>query len=210
MNARDLSGIGAGFSDLSTGSQAVFKAALQAMSHPGRLVELVHDAQVPAAGHPSSAGLLLALTDAASRLWLSPSLAAGGAAQWLRFHTGCTVVEEPGEAHLAWMAGPAEMPPLASFSQGTDEYPDRSATCILDVPALAEGGDWLLRGPGIRNQARLRVGGLPARMAASFPARFAAEWAANHASFPCGVDLFLAAPRLIAAMPRTARLELEN
>lgn len=239
MNEVDLAAVEAGFSHLSLGSQTVFRAALDALSHPGRLVDVVHDAHVPPCGHAASAALLLALMDSGNCLWLSPSLAGGHTAAWLRFHTGCTLVSEPATADFAWAANANELPSLDCFAQGSDSYPDRSATCLLDVPALCGNPypsapstmpgpsairevaalsvpaeplgnapldrGWLLRGPGIRDCTRLRVVGLPRR----FTARFESAWAANHASFPRGVDLFLAAPRRIAGLPRTTRIDFE-
>jgi alpha-D-ribose 1-methylphosphonate 5-triphosphate synthase subunit PhnH len=203
----DLSTLGAGFSDEAHGSQAVFRAALQALSHPGRPVALAHDAQAPSRGHAASAAVLLALLDAESRLWVSPALAASDAPGWLRFHTGCTIVDDPAQAQFAWVAlGPGELPPLSAFAQGSQAYPDTSTTCVIDVPALHEDqpgqlAGWRLRGPGIRSEARLAVSGLPAD--------FAQQWAANHAAFPRGVDVLLATERHLAGLPRTTRIEEE-
>ncbi|TWD76213.1 alpha-D-ribose 1-methylphosphonate 5-triphosphate synthase subunit PhnH [Variovorax beijingensis] len=206
MNANMLSTLGAGFTDAALGSQAVFRSALQALSHPGRIVELSHDAQAPSQGHGASAALLLALLDPDCRLWLSPSLAGSDAAAWLRFHTGCVLVEEPAQAQFAWIGQGDACPPLDAFAQGSDAYPDQSATCVIDVmevSAPAEGNQpcWTLRGPGIQDRTVLAVEGLA-------PA-FAAQWSANHALFPRGVDVFLAAPRRIAGLPRTTRIEQE-
>ncbi len=203
MNATHLSTLGAGFADPALGSQAVFRAALQALSHPGRIVDLPHDAQTPPQGHGASAALLLALLDPDCRLWLSPSLAGTEAAGWLRFHTGCVLAGEPAEAQFAWIAEGDEAPALERFAQGSDADPDRSATCVLDVSALAEGAatGWTLRGPGIQAEARLAVEGLGAG--------FAAQWRANHAAFPRGVDVFFATPTQIAGLPRSTRIEKE-
>ena len=59
MNAHELSKLGAGFSDPALGGQSVFRAALQALSQPGRVIALSHDAQTPSRGHAASAALLL-------------------------------------------------------------------------------------------------------------------------------------------------------
>ena len=205
MTAHDLSALGAGFSDAALGSQSVFRAALHALSHPGRVVELPHDAQTPSRGHAASAALLL---DPDCTLWLSPSLAGSDAAAWLRFHTGCVLVDAPEAAQFAWVAQGDECPPLERFAQGSDAYPDQSATCVLDVAALGEGGAgaWTLRGPGIRDSASIAVQGLPSDADA---AAFTSQWAANHAAFPRGIDVFLAAPKQIVGLPRTTRIEQE-
>jgi alpha-D-ribose 1-methylphosphonate 5-triphosphate synthase subunit PhnH len=202
----DLSAVGAGFSDLALGSQAVFRAALEALSHPGRIVDLPHDAEVPRHGHAAAAALLLALLDPDCRLWLSPSLAGSDAAAWLRFHSGCTLVDDPAQAQFAWIASGDEVPALDRFAQGSDVAPEQSATCVVDVPSLADGEDeegWTLRGPGIRTQARLCVDGLPPALAQRLVAQRAAQ------AFPRGVDLFLATRHQIVGLPRTTRIELE-
>ena len=197
-----LASLGAGFSNEAFGSQAVFRAVLQALSHPGRTVAVEHDAQTPAMGHAASAAVLLALLDSDCTLWLSPSLAANDAGAWLRFHTGCTLVSDATLARFVWVAQGDEWPALGSMALGTDIYPDQSATCVVDVPrATATTADaidaWHLRGPGIQDVAALQLDGLPDD--------FETHWAANHAVFPRGVDLLLATAGHIVGLPRTTR-----
>lgn len=211
MKATDLGAVSAGFSDPALGSQTVFRAALQALSHPGRPVDVTHDAEAPVQGHAAAAVLLLALLDPDCRLWLSPSLANSDAAHWLRFHCGCELVDEPARAQFAWVAACDELPALERFAQGSDTYPDQSTTCVLEVPSFVVSGEtsdvggWRLRGPGIRGQAHLNVGGLTQEAAA----RLIAQRSLNHEAFPHGVDLFLATPHQIVGLPRTTRIELE-
>ncbi len=196
-----LASLGAGFSNEAFGSQAVFRAVLQALSHPGRTVAVEHDAQTPAVGHAASAAVLLALLDSDCTLWLSPRLAASDAGAWLRFHTGCTLVADAAQARFVWVAQGDVVPPLDSLALGTDIYPDQSATCVIDVSRAATTEDvsdaWHLRGPGIQDVAALQVDGLPED--------FEAHWAANHAVFPRGVDLLLATADHIVGLPRTTR-----
>ena len=197
-----LASLGAGFSNEAFGSQAVFRAVLQALSHPGRTVAVEHDAQTPAMGHAASAAVLLALLDSDCTLWLSPRLAASDAGAWLRFHTGCTLVSDPTQARFVWVAQGDELPALGSLALGTDVYPDQSATCVVDIPrATVTAADaidaWHLRGPGIQDVAALQLDGLPDD--------FETHWAANHAVFPRGVDLLLATAGHIVGLPRTTR-----
>lgn len=205
--AAHLSTLGAGFSDLARGSQAVFRTALQAMSHPGRPQLMQAEVQAPARGNTAAAVLLLALLDAESQLWMSPSLAAGDAGAWLRFHTGCVLVADPALAHFVW-ATHEELPALERLAAGTDAYPDQSATCVIDVPdfmTVADGidiGAWTLRGPGIDGQAHLHVAGLSPATAAAF----LAQRVRNHASFPRGVDTFLASQDRIVGLPRSTHV----
>jgi alpha-D-ribose 1-methylphosphonate 5-triphosphate synthase subunit PhnH len=173
---------------------------------------VLHDCDAPPPGNPAAAVLLLALMDADSRLWLSPALARGGAGAWLRFHTGCALVHDPARAHFAWAAAPAELPSLDLFPQGSDNHPEEAATCLVDVPGLTapaaevaepEDDSLILRGPGIRDQARLRIHGVCSQVMNQL--RFGLS--GNHARFPCGVDVFLATPGQIAGLPRSTRIE---
>lgn len=201
MSTTPLASLGAGFSNEAFGSQAVFRAVLQALSHPGRTVAIEHDAQTPSLGHAASAAVLLALLDSDCTLWLSPKLAASDAGAWLRFHTGCTVVADAAQARFVWVAQGDALPALNRLALGTDIYPDQSATCVVDVSRAATTVDasdaWHLRGPGIQEVAALQVDGLPDD--------FEAQWAANHGVFPRGVDLLLATADHIVGLPRTTR-----
>lgn len=204
MSPQDLSQIGAGFSDLALGSQAVFRATLQALSLPGRPVAVPHDAETPAEGHPASAAVLLALLDADCSLWLSPRLANSPAAAWLRFHTGCQLTSDLAQARFAWVAAGDALPDLAGMALGSDADPDQSATCVVDLPQdfgdAAAPGAWTLRGPGIPTTQALAAPGLPAD--------FALQWQANHAAFPRGVDLLLASATEVVGLPRTTQISL--
>jgi alpha-D-ribose 1-methylphosphonate 5-triphosphate synthase subunit PhnH len=199
LNSPDLHNLVAGFDHEAYGSQAVFRTALTALSHPGRPLALPMHTALPRQGHGAAAALLLGLVDSDTRLWLSPSLADSEAAAWLRFHTGCAWVADPAEAQFVWVALGDPWPDLERLCQGTDEYPDQSATCVFEVESLDSQADgWVLQGPGILGQTTLQVQGQPA----DFPA----QWARNHGHFPCGVDIFLATPTQIAGLPRTTRL----
>ena len=201
MSTTPLASLGAGFSNEAFGSQAVFRAVLQALSHPGRTVAVEHDAQAPAVGHAASAVVLLALLDSDCTLWLSPRLATSDAGAWLRFHTGCTLVADAAQARFVWVAQGDALPALNRLALGTDIYPDQSATCVVDVSRAATTVDasdaWHLRGPGIQEVAALQVDGLHDD--------FEAQWAANHGVFPRGVDLLLATADHIVGLPRTTR-----
>ena len=77
----------------------------------------------------------------------------------------------------------------------------------FDVAALTEDSvaGWTLRGPGIQDSTQIEVDGLPYSTASTFRV----QWGANHAGFPCGIDLILATPQQIVGMPRTTRIEQE-
>lgn len=181
----------AGFADPVLDSQAAFRAVLEAMSRPGRIQRLPVPPELPPGIGPAAAAVLLALADADT----PTRLAAGPDAQaWIRFHTGARAAAAPDAAFvLDRDAG------LLDLDPGSEEEPERGATLILEVESLAEGSGWRLSGPGIQATHRLAVAGAPDG--------FLAEWAANRARFPRGVDVILCAGDLVAALPRGVMIE---
>lgn len=190
-------GAASGFGDPQRAQQMVFRAAMSALAEPGRMVPLPSLVSAPQPLGAGAASLVLALADYETTLWLDGRLsAAGGLADYLRFHTGARIVSEPAEATFAVITDPLEMPPLSAFHQGEPQYPDRSTTLILEVNRFAI--DWTMEGPGIRGQRAFSFE--PA------PMGFLAMAAGNRAMFPLGVDLLLAGPDAIAALPRSVRI----
>ncbi|TXM63993.1 phosphonate C-P lyase system protein PhnH [Methylobacterium sp. WL120] len=187
-----------GFADPVHEGQAVFRAAMEALSRPGRIRPLATTLAPPAPLIPELAALALALTDADTPVWLDAPLRAEPAvAAFLRFHTGAPLVDAPDRAAFALIADPARCPAFAAFAQGIPAYPDTSATLILAVETLSDSAGPAFAGPGIRGTAHLDAGPLPAD--------WASRWAANHAAFPLGLDLLFVAPARLAGLPRSAR-----
>ncbi len=182
-----------GFADPVADSQACFRAVLDAMARPGwvQAVSTPHDP--PPGLDRSTAAVLLTLVDAETPLWLDD--AAEPASAWVRFHCGAPPAA-PDAADFGLALGPVSFAP---FAAGTDDAPERGATLILQVEALGRGMPLRLSGPGLAAAAGLAVAGLPDG--------FFAEWAANHALFPRGIDIILCAGDRLAALPRTVRIE---
>jgi len=195
----DLSTIGRGFDNLALDSQAVFRLALSAMSRPGDIQQLTAGIESPAGLHSASAAVLLALLDQDTRLWLSPAFAGSHVATYLRFHTGCVLVADAAEADFVLVARAGELPALNALSRGSEEYPERSATVVLQVEGLSNSGGWHLSGPGIEGVKLLRIEGLDEG--------FVAQWREAQAEFPRGVDLFAASASSLAALSRSTRVE---
>ncbi len=185
--------ISAGFADPAQDSQRSFRAVLEAISRPGRIFALPPLAEPPAPLRGALASVLLTLADADTPVWLD----AAAPLDWLRFHCGCPVVAQPGAARFVVATG--AMPALAGLARGTEEEPHLAATLLLQVASLRAGEGWRLTGPGIEREHRLAVAGLPAD--------FLAQWAANAAGFPRGVDIVLCAGDSLACLPRTVRIE---
>lgn len=188
--------LAAGFADPVLDQQRCFRAVLEAMARPGRVMALGLDLVPPPPLGLAAAAVLLTLADADTPVWQD---AGPAAADWLRFHAGCPLVAEPGAA--AFLLACGRPPALGELDPGTEEEPHRAATLILQVAALAavQRGAWRLTGPGIEHAHHLRVDGLPEG--------FAAAWAANREEFPRGVDVVLCAGDRLAGLPRTTRIE---
>lgn len=188
-----------GLADPVLDSQRIFRGVLDAMSHPGRIVALAVDDATPGVLHPATEAVCLALVDFETPLWLDAAGRTADVMAHLRFHCGCPIVDEPAHARFAVVADPMRMPELDQLDPGTDEYPDRSATVIVQVDTLSGGAGRRLTGPGIESEARLDAPGLPER--------FWEGLRANHGRFPRGVDVLLTAGSRLAALPRTTRVE---
>lgn len=192
--------IDGGFADPVFNAQTVFRAVMDAMARPGSVQPLPVFARPPAPLSVTAGAIALALCDHDTPLWLDPALQASVAVKaWLGFHAGAPLANTPADAHFALIANPAEMAALDGFSQGTQDYPDRSTTLILQVGNLVSGAPLLLKGPGIETTATIA----PAQM----PRHFVEQWKQNISRFPRGVDIILAAPDGVACLPRTTRIK---
>jgi alpha-D-ribose 1-methylphosphonate 5-triphosphate synthase subunit PhnH len=179
-----------GFQDAPRDAALAFRAAMTAMARPGR-IERVTGAAPPAPLSVAAGTLILTLCDADTPLCLLGTHDCADVRDWVTFHTGAPFTDAA-EAMFALGAWPALMP-LDRFAIGTPEYPDRSATLIVEMDALTPHGA-RLTGPGIRDVATLSL---------PDPAAFGA----NARRFPLGLDWFLTCGDSLAAVPRTTRVE---
>ena len=192
--------IDGGFAEPVFDAQAVFRAIMDAMARPGTVQELPQLARPPAPFSATAGAVALALCDNDTPVWLDPPLQAEAPVKaWLGFHTGAPLANTPADAHFALIANPKEMAALDGFSQGTQEYPDRSTTLILLTGDLGSGPTLLLEGPGIEKTAMIAPTGMPRH--------FVEQWKQNNQRFPRGVDIILAAPGSLACLPRTTRIK---
>jgi alpha-D-ribose 1-methylphosphonate 5-triphosphate synthase subunit PhnH len=179
-----------GFADPVAEAQACFRAVLAATARPGRVHQVGGSLQAPSPLMPATAALLLTLADTSTQVWLSADCVP--AHGWLRFHCGTHITADPAAAQFAVAT---RWPDLALFQRGTDEAPEESATIVVQVAAIGSGRLLRLLGPGLREEATLRVDGLPDD--------FVPIWAANHALYPRGLDMVLVADTALVALPRS-------
>jgi alpha-D-ribose 1-methylphosphonate 5-triphosphate synthase subunit PhnH len=196
MSATDLSAIAVagGFDNPVFAAQGVFRAVMDATARPGTVHRLPVDVAPPAPLAAGPAALALALCDADTRLWLAPSWSNAETAAWIAFQCGAPLTRDTERADFA-LAPAGEAPDLKTLSQGSQEYPDRSTTLVVEVAALEGGDEIALSGPGIEGTRMIAPKGLPDG--------FLAMRAANRLLFPRGVDVILAAGADILALPRT-------
>ncbi|MCF8147042.1 MAG: phosphonate C-P lyase system protein PhnH [Sulfuritalea sp.] len=202
-----LQDLGRGFAEPAACSQTVFRQALDALSLPGRLQHLdvsgpMQSMQAPQNAHPAAAALLLALLDQDCKLWLSSGFDISDAGTWLRFHTGCTLVSDSKEADFVWVASPLEMPAFEHLAQGSAEYPELSATCVVQVMGLAtsdQAGAWSISGPGIKGTGHMHVDGLSPE--------FTTQRCASQAHSPCGVDFLFTHSVSFVGLPRSTLIK---
>jgi alpha-D-ribose 1-methylphosphonate 5-triphosphate synthase subunit PhnH len=185
-----------GFPDPVHGAQTSFRTLLTALSEPGRVLTLSGVTEPPSGLSPAMAAVALTLMDADTPIWRDGKASAASA--WLRFHCGAPLVEELKSAAFALCAEGHLAPDLAAMNLGEDDYPDRSATVVIEVASLAEGSGWRLSGPGIETERLLSVEGLPTG--------FRAQWSANGAIFPRGVDVIFTCGDRVAGLPRRTRI----
>jgi alpha-D-ribose 1-methylphosphonate 5-triphosphate synthase subunit PhnH len=186
-----------GFADPVLDAQRAFRAALDAMAHPGRVVTISGPADPPPPLTPATAALCLTLLDADTPLWVDRGAATAAVVEYLRFHCGCPLA--PADAAAFALIADAEGLDTADFAHGTDEEPEGGATLILQVDGLVTGEGRRLTGPGIAGQSQLRAVGLPDdvwRRLGSASGRF-----------PRGLDAFLVARDALAGVPRTTHIE---
>jgi alpha-D-ribose 1-methylphosphonate 5-triphosphate synthase subunit PhnH len=189
----------AGFADKVLSAQSTFRSVMDAMARPGRVQRIVPTSGKPAGMMQGAAAIALTLFDHDTPVWLDAAMSATpDVAKWLKFHTSAPVVADSSIASFALVGSPQNLPSLDRFAFGSNEYPDRSTTLILQVESLTSGPTLELRGPGIDGSAALR--------ASIQPRDLFERLAINAALFPRGIDVVLVHDDSIVAIPRTTRL----
>jgi alpha-D-ribose 1-methylphosphonate 5-triphosphate synthase subunit PhnH len=189
----------AGFADKVLSAQSVFRSVMDAMARPGSVQRVRPAAGVPGGMMRGTAAIALTLFDHDTLIWLDGRMSATPeVAKWLKFHTSAPVVADSSIASFALIGDPQSLSALDRFAFGSNEYPDRSTTLILQVESLTDGPAVELQGPGIDGTATLR--------ASIQPQDLFERLAINAALFPRGIDVVLVHDDSIVAIPRTTRL----
>jgi len=179
-----------GFAEGPIDSARAFRALLEAMARPGT-IHRVSGAMPPAPLSVAAGVTVLALCDGTTPLHLAGAADTEAVRAWIAFHVGAppAPAREAAFALGRW----DDLQPVDRFRIGQPDYPDRSATLIVETDRLANDGPALC-GPGIRSATRL-----------SLPETGA--FRANRALFPLGFDTILTCGDRLACLPRSTRLE---
>jgi alpha-D-ribose 1-methylphosphonate 5-triphosphate synthase subunit PhnH len=189
----------AGFADKVLSAQSTFRSVMDAMARPGSVQRIEAAAGTPTAMMRGTAAIALTLFDHDTPIWLDSTMSeTSEVAKWLKFHTSAPVIADSSICSFALIGKAAELPGLDRFSFGSNEYPDRSTTLILQVESLTQGSTFELNGPGIDGTAVLQ--------ATIEPADLFERLGINAALFPRGIDIVLVHDDAIVAIPRTTRL----
>ncbi|MEL6478420.1 MAG: phosphonate C-P lyase system protein PhnH [Pseudomonadota bacterium] len=187
MQAQSLSG---GFKDTPIDAAQAFRTLLQAMARPGLILGLRGSAP-PDPLSISAGTALLTLCDPTTPVHLAGDCDTQPLRDWIGFHTGAPI-STPEHADFA-VGSWADLQPLSAYRIGQPDYPDRSATLLVECAALSAEGA-ILTGPGIETSAQFALPEL-------------AAFQANRARYPLGLDFYFTAGDRIAGLPRTTIVE---
>ena len=188
----------AGFADKVLSAQSTFRSVMDAMARPGAVQHIRAVAGTPAPLMRGTAAIALTLFDHDTPIWLDRTMSATpDVGKWLKFHTGTPVIADSSASSFAVVGNARDLPPLDRFALGSNEYPDRSTTLILQIDSLTSGPAYELTGPGIDGAAVLQ---------ATISGNLFEQLAINATLFPRGIDVVLVHDDAIVAIPRTTRL----
>ena len=186
MDSQSLEG---GFSNAPQQSAQASRKIMNVMARPG-IIEELSIAKPPAPLSAAAGTLLLTLCDAQTPVYLAGKYDCQPVRDWVTFHCNAPI----GDAQNCMFAIGAweELKPLDLYPLGNPEYPDRSATLIVEHDKLTNEG-YDLQGPGIKDKHQL-----------SLPETEAFQ--KNALLFPQGLDFYFTCEDKIAALPRTTKV----
>lgn len=188
--------------------QQTFRTTLSALANPGQIERLATAARSDAPtvnGNRFTGPLLMALLDHEVSFAVEPGPDAGVFAAFILKRTRCPIVSTDRAAFV--VADHSRLDPQLPLElrTGSFDYPDDSATLIVQVPTLDQDAATDLRisleGPGVPGRRIINLSGVTGEL-------FAARDRAN-AHYPIGIDLiFIDHEGRIIALPRTTQVEI--
>lgn len=186
METQTLEG---GFASPAHDAAYAFRRVMEAMARPGS-AQTLNGATPPMPLSVAAGSALLTLCDAETPIHLAGAYNNDAVRAWIAFHTGAPFA---GPSACMFAIGTwQDLGPIDTYPIGTPEYPDRSATLIVETRGLTTQGA-TLKGPGIRDTAAL-----------SLPERAAFQM--NRKLFPLGLDFIFTSGDQLAALPRSTEV----
>ena len=200
MMTSETAPLSAGFENSVLDATACFRVVLDAMSRPAKIHSLPVSISPPRGLSVGTVAVLLTLGDMDTPVWLAPECDTAEARAYLRFHAGCPILDDPEQAVFAVVSVERDLSITEELSLGSAEYPDRSATVILESEGLIEGEGPLFSGPGFDKPRRFCV--------EEQPASLWSRVAINQTLFPRGLDWIFTSDSQLAALPRSTKVEV--
>lgn len=179
-----------GFTNAPVQSAQSFRKIMNVMAKPGT-IETLAVATPPVPLSAAAGSLLLTLCDAQTPIYLAGKYDNAAIKEWITFH--CNSPFADAENCMFALGDWDQLQPLHSFPIGTPEYPDRSATLIVELDELSASGAEL-SGPGIQHTSALSLPDITA-------------FQKNALLFPLGLDFYFTSGEQIAALPRTTKVQ---
>ena len=182
-----------GFTNPPIDAAYAFRSIIQAMAQPGSIHTLL-GATPPAPLSVAAGTAILTMCDTDTPIYLAGKFDCPDVRNWITFHTGAPITHA---ANCKFAIGRwEELLPVTAYPIGTSEYPDRSATLIVETDTLCQTG-FTLKGPGIQETALLSLPNIEIIKS-------------NHALFPLGLDFLFTCEVNVAALPRSIEVSLSD
>lgn len=198
MSVSDPQTLAKGLKDPVMDAQTVFRAALAAMAAPGLTTPCLQLSHAPLP--PVMAALALTLLDYETPYALTGFAENVHIEAYLSFHTGARRVDAAEAAFALLHPRDFDAQLWRALPHGTADYPDTSATVILDVERFDQGFAVELSGPGLREPRPF--------CSSSLAPEFWEIAVANAALYPLGVDFLFCGDGEIAALPRSTGIRM--
>lgn len=178
-------------------SRETFLALMWALSYPGQMREMPVNDAVGTQRAVSAHSPLLIIGEALLDLETSYYTPDAALADVLARTNARALPPESAAYHFYPTLDEAALAGISSASVGTMLRPDESATLIIGC-AFASGGVFRWHGPGVRGDAIVRLGGVPARF-----------WVLRNRvlRYPLGWDVYFVDGNRVIGLPRTTVVE---
>jgi len=178
-----------GFGNPARDAAHAFRTAMDVLARPGSS-GVLSQASPPAPMSAAAGTLILTLCDPETPIFLAGAYDCADVRRWIAFHTGAPF----GQASDCTFAIGlwTDLLPLARFPIGRADYPDRSATLIVETRG-SKMRPHKIAGPGLDGTGTISLPGTEA-------------FTENAEHFPLGLDFFFTDADAVTALPRSTQI----